>query len=80
MSKVDMTRCDACGLLQGEDGRSLDSWAEVLLPIDEGLPRSMTRIIGHKKNYCLNCWAEIEKSIPRLPERPCAPPRNRKSL
>lgn len=73
MSKVELVRCDACGLVQGEDGRGPDTWAEVLPPSDLIGGFSIGLRMASKRHYCLNCWSVIEKSIPSLPQRPAAP-------
>lgn len=70
MSKVELIRCDACGLIQGEDGRAEKMWANVRLPDTHPLDTPLPWITKH---YCLNCWSEIEKSIPEHPKRPAAP-------
>lgn len=75
MSKVELIRCDACGLIRGEDMRSDDQWAKVYPPSDEGLPRSMSAFLQQRKDYCLNCWSKISSDFPTLPERPSAPPK-----
>jgi hypothetical protein len=70
MSKIELVKCDSCGLVQGEDGRSSQQWAEILPPSDSS---SIMFRITAKKHYCLNCWSEIEKTLPALRKRPCAP-------
>lgn len=74
MSKLELKRCDACGLISGEDGRSTEQWALIYVPEEHFVGVGAGRLLARQLHYCFNCWIVLRQYLPTLPDRPTNPP------